>query len=132
VEDGHWVVALLPVFDAVERLAVQAESLATTFRESWCPMLPAGARAERALSELARGLEAVQKQVDDTLNHLGVEVDRELYCPLDPRRHHVVQARREPGVSNNSVIEVLRPGYRVGAQRIRAADVVLACEYESG
>lgn len=139
-DDARWLRALIPVADAVDRVARQASALLTP------PPRRAPARAglfQRLLGHppeppvesgagqaaLAEGLRVLQAQLEGALRDLGVDVDRRAGGPVDGERQRVVEVRPpRPGERAGTVVEVVRPGYALGAKIVREAEVVIAEE----
>ncbi|HJL15568.1 MAG TPA: nucleotide exchange factor GrpE [Sandaracinaceae bacterium LLY-WYZ-13_1] len=115
--------ALLPVFDAVDRIAADAGSTSASPGSFWARW----SRAARAATELRALREAVRllhTQLAGALESRGVVVERDLGADVDPERHRVVELRRAAGTAGGRVLEIVRPGYRLGSRRLREADVV--------
>lgn len=131
-EAERWLRALIPVVDAVDRIARQAatpEAPAPARRSLLDRVL---ARPERAPSgaaqaALAEGTRVLCAQLAGALRDLGVEADRRTGAPLDGERQRVVEVRPpRPGERPGTVVEVVRPGYALGGKIIREAEVVIA------
>ena len=61
-----------------------------------------------------------------TLRDRGVSVDRRTGGPVDGERQRVVEVRAGGrGERPGTVIEVVRPGYALGARIVREAEVVV-------
>ncbi len=84
-----------------------------------------------ARAALAEGLRLLRAQLEGTLHDLGVAVDRRTGDPVDAERQRVVEVRPpRPHERAGTVVEVVRPGYALGARIIREAEVVIAAGSE--
>ncbi len=72
------------------------------------------------------GLEAVRAQFVETLKRWGVEEIEALGRPFDPHQHEAVAHEPSPEAAPDTVLRVLRKGYRMGDRLLRAAQVVVA------
>lgn len=139
-EAVRWLRALLPVANAVERVARQASALEAPLAAPRRGLLgrllhapePDEGRAARVA--LAEGLRVLGAQLEGTLRDLGAVVDRRPGSPVDGERQRVVEVRPpRPGERPGTVVEVVRPGYALsarggGARIVREAEVVIAEE----
>lgn len=128
-EASRWLRALIPVADAVDRLAQRAAALDAPRRRTLVQRLfDAPERDDRpACAALTRGLRLLQAQLETALHDLGVAVDRRTGDLVDAERQRVVQVRSpRPHERAGTVVEVVRPGYALGARIIREAEVVIA------
>jgi molecular chaperone GrpE len=124
VDSLGWLRALLPVFDAVDSSAAQAQAIARQWRASrWCRALPPLRHAARDAAALAEGIGLLQSQLAQALQQVGVEVDRAAGVTVDPARHRVLQVRAQAGTKPGQVLEVLRAGYFVGNHCLRETEV---------
>jgi hypothetical protein len=135
-EAVRWLRALIPVADAVERLAQRAAAVAapdvnakrTLVQRVFGAPEPDDRHARAALAE---GLRLLRAQLEGTLHDLGVEVDRRTGDPVDGERQRVVEVRSpRPHESAGTVVEVVRPGYALGTKIVREAEVVIAAGSE--
>jgi hypothetical protein len=123
-----WLRALIPVADAIDRAVIEATAI---LREPPRPRFRfaffAAPAPDPRLKALVEGLVVLQAQLHGALNELGVSVDRQLGAPIDPERQRIVEVRA-PGLGEQSgtVVEVVRPGYALGATLVREAEVVAA------
>jgi molecular chaperone GrpE (heat shock protein) len=137
-ETTRWLRALIPVADSLDRVIRQAAMLDAPRREKrglFARLLagrpsepkPDEARGNAALAALNEGLRVLRAQLEGTLHELGVSVDRRTGGPVDGERQRVVEVReRGPGERRGTVVEVVRPGYALGAKIVREAEVVVA------
>jgi molecular chaperone GrpE len=133
----RWLREVIPVADALERIAAQATALEAPRPQMKRGLLlrllripqpepidDAGARAA-----LREGLRVLRAQLEATLAGRGVTVDRRTGGPIDGERQRVVEVRAAaPGERPGTVVEVVRPGYALGARIVREAEVVVAGE----
>lgn len=129
-EGERWLRALLPVLDAVERVAAQAQGLRRPRPAPGRPLLqrllgvepPQDAELAAELASLSQGLSLLKTLAEQSLEPLGVRVDRKVGSAVDPAAHRVVEARGEG--DEPRVVEVVRAGYWLGESCVREADVV--------
>jgi molecular chaperone GrpE len=90
---------------------------------------------ERALSashadatSLRQGVELTHRTLMQHLEQEGVEPIPAEGQPFDPKWHEAVGAtpQHEPGVQPETVVEVLRPGYRLDGHLLRPARVLIS------
>jgi hypothetical protein len=130
----RWLRAIIPVADAIERVRARAEQLAAPRPKAERSLLQrlTGAPVsddEGARAALAEGLRVLQAQLEGALADLGVRVDRRTGEALDGERQRAVEVRApRAGEAAGSVVEVVRPGYALGAKVVREAEVVVAEE----
>jgi molecular chaperone GrpE len=135
-EATRWLRALVPVADAVDRMAQRAAALeapdAPRKRTLLQRVFRAGEPDDRhARAALTEGLRLLRAQLEGTLHDLGVEVDRRTGDPVDAERQRVVEVRSpRPHEREGTVVEVVRPGYALGAKIVREAEVVIAAGSE--
>jgi molecular chaperone GrpE len=75
---------------------------------------------------------AVHDQAVDMMTSLGYRRHAETGVPFDPQLHEVVRVDPDTGEPPGIVVEVLRPGYGEGDERLRAAAVVVAGDGDTG
>ncbi len=135
-EAVRWLRALVPVADAVDRMAQRAAAIEapdappkrTLLRRFFGAAEPDDRHARAALTE---GLRLLHAQLEETLRDLGVAVDRRTGDPVDAERQRVVEVRApRPHEREGTVVEVVRPGYALGAKIVREAEVVIAAGSE--
>lgn len=112
--------ALIPVADAIERIASAAEEVERPI--SWRERLLGRALREGVLAEPLRLL---RSQMESALEAHGVLVDRRVGIPVEGESHRVVETRPGPSPDGEpTVLVVLRPGYALGDRCLREADVI--------
>ena len=72
------------------------------------------------------GLRAVMGQMDSVLQRQGAQRIGEPGEPFDPERHDAVAVRASDEAPDQTVLEVQRPGFMLGARVVRPAQVVVA------
>lgn len=130
----RWLQALIPVADAIDRAVAQATSIVAAPRRAWWrswPFAAPTALEDPRLQALVEGLVVLRSQLQGALDDLGVSVDREVGVPIDPERQRIIEVRPPAeGEQPGTVVEVVRPGYGLGATLVREAEVVAARELE--
>jgi molecular chaperone GrpE (heat shock protein) len=132
-EGARWLRALIPVADALDRMAQRTSALDRPLKRSlWQRVVgapePGGRHAHAALVE---GLRLLHAQLEEALLDLGVDVDRSTGDSVDAERQRVVEVRAPlPHERAGTVVEVVRPGYALGAKIVREAEVVVAAGSE--
>ncbi len=106
-QQGPVVLDLLPVLDDLERAEAAAE------------------RAEDT-GPLARGVALVRSMFLDVLRRHGVTPMKALGQPFDPDLHHAVMTEAVVDQAPNTVVRVLKEGYRIHDRVLRAAEVVVS------
>ena len=87
----------------------------------------AGAAGDRADEPFVRGVSLVRQQFLATLEGLGVSRLEPSGQPFDPARHEAVATVSAPsGTSAGAVVGVVRPGYLIGDEVLRPAQVAVA------
>lgn len=78
-----------------------------------------------AFQDFAMGVSMIKTNLDSILNGSGIQpIPSE--GVFDPARHEVVQEIDNPELAKGTIIEVVRTGYQIGNQVIRAAQVMVA------
>jgi molecular chaperone GrpE len=126
-----WLKALLPVADALDRVVVHASALVDRHARRgrlyrW--FFAGETRSSSDLHFLVEGLRLLRAQLEMALAELGVTIDRRVGIPLDPTLHRVVEVRHQKAHAAGLVIEVVRPGYALGEQVVREAEVVSSAQ----
>ncbi len=84
------------------------------------------AAGNRADDPFVRGVSLVRQQFLATLEGLGVSRVEPDGQPFDPVRHEAVTSVSAPGVAAGTVVGVVRPGYLIGEEVLRPAQVAVA------
>jgi molecular chaperone GrpE len=106
-QHGPLALDLLPVLDDLERATAAAEQAGDT-------------------GPLAQGVELVRTMFLDVLRRHGITSVNALGQKFDPNLHHAVLTKAVPGQPANTVVEVVKEGYRIHERLLRAAEVVVA------
>ncbi len=72
------------------------------------------------------GLRAVMGQMDSVLQRQGAQRIGEPGEPFDPERHDAIAVRASDDATDQTVLEVQRSGFTLGARVVRPAQVVVA------
>jgi molecular chaperone GrpE len=81
---------------------------------------------------VAQGLKAVMGQMQSVLARHGVERVQPKGESFDPVEHEAVASQPSAEVPANTVLEVVRPGYRLGDRVLRPAQVVVSSGRQGG
>ena len=84
------------------------------------------AAGDRADDPFVRGVSLVRQQFLATLDSLGVSRLEPEGHPFDPSRHEAVTSVNAPGVAPGTVVGIVRPGYLIGDEVLRPAQVAVA------
>ena len=84
------------------------------------------AAGDRADDRFVRGVSLVHQQFLATLDSLGVSRLEAEGQPFDPSRHEAVTSVQAAGVPPGTVVGVVRPGYLIGEEVLRPAQVAVA------
>ena len=92
------------------------------------PVIDNFERAEKFSDDKSfeEGMALIKKQFSEFLKNLGIEEIEAENQPFDPNLHNAVLHEDVEGVPENTVIEVLQKGYRLGDRVIRYAMVKVA------
>jgi molecular chaperone GrpE len=113
---------------AEERIAEERERLLRRFLQV-ADELERALRASRAdANSLRQGVKLTHRSLMQLLEQEGVEQILAYGQPFDPKWHEAVGAapRQKPGVQPQTVVEVQRPGYRLGDRLLRPARVLIS------
>jgi molecular chaperone GrpE len=85
------------------------------------------AAGDRGGDPFVQGVSLVRQQFLSTLEGLGVRRLEPLAQPFDPALHEAVTTiTASPGTAPGSIVGVVRPGYVIGDEVLRAAQVAVA------
>ena len=73
-----------------------------------------------------KGMEMIYAQMIESLKNLNVSEINPIGNPFDPEEHNAVMHVEDDTVEENTVVEVLRKGYKLGDRVIRFAMVKVA------
>jgi molecular chaperone GrpE len=107
-----------------DRAAVKEQAVAATLT-GLLPVLDAIGQA-RELGELAGGFKSVADSLQAALGRLGLVVYGEKGEPFDPKIHEALMHSYSPDVTEETCVEILQPGYKVGDRILRPARVAVA------
>lgn len=112
-----------------EKLATFDNALATTV-EAFLPVADSFSLAltssSEAGEEFVKGLEMIQKQLDNAFKKLNVEQFGERGEEFDPQLHDAVSRVDDDELEEDYIASVYQKGYRIGDKIIRHAMVVVA------
>lgn len=100
---------LLPVLDDLERAIAAAEQTGDS-------------------EPLTQGVELVRMMFLDVLRRHGIRPLNALGQEFDPNQHHALATRTVADQPINTVLEVLKEGYRIHDRLLRPAEVVVAAQ----
>lgn len=129
--DDSALMSLLPLFDALMRVAKEAESIAPAKHRPWPWSMLENDPSRDPLETLRQGVRILDSAFHQAMDHLGIVVERRVGVPLDVEVHRVVEAK-DPTAAQppNSVVEVLRCGYQWQGRVLREADVVATRQHK--
>ena len=83
------------------------------------------ARGSLMVTSLAEGMAMTLRRLDETLARRGVTRLSALGHRFDPRTMHAAERVHDPERPGGEVVAELRPGWRIGAELLRPAEVVV-------
>ena len=107
-----------------DRAAVREQAVATTLT-GLLPVLDAIGQA-RDHGELSGGFKSVADSLQAALGRLGLVAYGEKGDPFDPKIHEALTSTYSPDVAEDTCVEILQPGYKVGDRILRPARVAVA------
>jgi molecular chaperone GrpE len=107
-----------------DRAAVKEQAVAATLA-GLLPVLDAISQA-RDHGELSGGFKSVADSLQAALGRLGLVTYGEKGDPFDPKIHEALTSSYSPDVAEDTCVEILQPGYKVGDRILRAARVAVA------
>jgi molecular chaperone GrpE len=107
-----------------DRAAVREQAVATTL----AVLLPAldAIEAAREHGELSGGFKSVAESLTSALGKLGLAAYGEKGDRFDPTIHEALTHSYSPDVAEDTCVEILQPGYKVGDRILRPARVAVA------
>lgn len=111
-----------------ERIAVGEHAKASTLK-LLLPVFDSLDRAQGAdptSPEYAKGIEMIVKQLLEAVEKLGLTEIAAVGEPFDPTLHEAVMHVEDDAAGENTVVEVLQKGYKVGDTVVRHAMVKVA------
>ncbi len=112
-----------------EKLATFDNAVATTV-EAFLPVADnfalAVASSSNADDEFKKGLEMIQKQLDNAFRQLNIEEFGERGEEFDPNLHNAISRVDDEELEEDYIVSVYQKGYRIGDKIIRHAMVQVA------
>ena len=112
-----------------DRAAVREHAVAGALTEL-LPVLDAIGQA-REHGELSGGFKSVADSLQTALTRLGLITYGEKGDIFDPQIHEALTSIPSPGVTEDTCVEILQPGYKVGDRILRPARVAVAAPAEA-
>ena len=107
-----------------DRAAVREQAVAATLA-GLLPVLDAIGQA-REHGELSGGFKSVADSLQAALGRLGLVTYGEKGDPFDPKIHEALTHSYSSDVAEDTCVEILQPGYKVGERILRPARVAVA------
>jgi molecular chaperone GrpE len=107
-----------------DRAAVREQAVVGTL-SGLLPVLDAIGQA-RDHGELSGGFKSVADSLQAALGRLGLVSYGEKGDPFDPKIHEALTHSYSPDVTEDTCVEILQPGYKVGDRILRPARVAVA------
>ena len=107
-----------------DRASVKEQAVAATL-SGLLPVLDAIDQA-REHGELSGGFKSVADQLQAAVSRLGLITYGEKGDPFDPKIHEALTSSYSADVTEDTCVEILQPGYKVGDRILRAARVAVA------
>jgi len=107
-----------------DRAAVREQAVAATLA-GLLPVLDAIDQA-REHGELSGGFKSVADSLQAALGRLGLVTYGDKGDPFDPKIHEALTHSYSSDVTEDTCVEILQPGYKVGDRILRAARVAVA------
>jgi molecular chaperone GrpE len=112
-----------------DRVTVKEQAVASTLT-GLLPALDAIDRA-REHGELSGGFKSVADSLQTALTRLGLITYGEKGDIFDPQIHEALTSIPSPDVTEDTCVEILQPGYKVGDRILRPARVAVAAPAEA-
>jgi len=107
-----------------DRTSVKEQAVAATL-SGLLPVLDAIDQA-REHGELSGGFKSVADQLQAAVSRLGLITYGEKGDPFDPKIHEALTSSYSADVTEDTCVEILQPGYKVGDRILRAARFAVA------
>jgi molecular chaperone GrpE len=107
-----------------DRVAVREQAMASTLA-GLLPVLDAIDQA-REHGELSGGFKSVADSLQAAVGRLGLVTYGEKGDPFDPKVHEALTHSYSSDVTEDTCVEILQPGYKVGERILRPARVAVA------
>ncbi len=111
-QHGPIVLDLLPVLDGLVLAIAAAEQAGDS-------------------GPLAHGVKLIRKMFLNALQRNGITPVEALGKPFDPNLHHAVMTKVDDGLPANTVVEVVKEGFRLHDRLLRPAEVVVSVPPEA-
>jgi molecular chaperone GrpE len=113
---------------ADDRVAADREHLLRAFLDISDDLERALSATDTDAESLREGVRITLQSLSNMLEQEGVEPLEAAGAPFDPHLHEAVGTlpHQEAGSHPNTVVEVVRPGYRLDERLLRAARVIVA------
>ena len=82
--------------------------------------------ADRESADYIKGIEMIVKKFESVVSNLNIEEIAKAGDSFDPNYHEAVMHIEDESVGENTIVEVLQKGYKIGSTVIRAAMVKVA------
>ena len=82
--------------------------------------------ADRESADYIKGIEMIVKQFESVVSNLNIEEIAKAGDSFDPNYNEAVMHIEDESVGENTIVEVLQKGYKIGSTVIRAAMVKVA------
>jgi len=119
--------------NALKRLQKEREAFVKYANEGlivdFLPIVDSLEMAERHIKEardfdaVRQGVDMIHGQIQRFLRELGVERVKSVGEKFDPNVHDVIEAATEDGGEDDTVVEELKPGYKLNGKLLRPASV---------
>lgn len=76
--------------------------------------------------EWVKGLEHIRRQFQDLLKRLNVEEVKTVGEPFNPEEHEAVGSEKRDGAAPDTILEEVKPGYRLAGRLLQPAKVKVA------
>jgi molecular chaperone GrpE len=83
-------------------------------------------RSAREHDELSGGFKAVAEEIERVTSKYGLETFGKAGDPFNPHIHEALLHAHAEGIDGPTCVEILQPGYRIGARILRPARVAVA------
>ena len=84
------------------------------------------AQADCSAEDLRKGVQMIQKNLNDILSQMGVAVMGTVGEPFNPEYQQAVSDIEDESLGENVIATVYRKGYRIGDKIVRHATVIVA------
>jgi molecular chaperone GrpE len=110
---------------AVANFAKEMLSVSDNFQRA-LEAVPKEARDNEAVKNLITGIEAIDRQLQQSLEHSGIKKIEPMGQPFDPNFHRVMMEIEDGSHPAGTVVKVLQPGYVIHDRLLREALVAVS------